>query len=222
MRVKPILNLALGLFVVAAVVLIGWQSMSGRSPLAISAPGSAREDPSASGTASDPEHSATATAVPMQAVAAPAVGTLAVETPTPPIESSAAAVLEKPATKEVVATDPKVVTPTHKIVAMYFHGDVRCSTCRKVEAYAKEAVETGFGEQVAAGVVEFRPVNVEREENRHFIQDYQLTNKSVVVADEVDGNVKRWVKLDDVWTLVGNRAAYLNYVQDAVRAYVEN
>lgn len=105
---------------------------------------------------------------------------------------------------------------------MYFHGNVRCATCRKVEAYAREAVEEGFTEQIAAGVVEFRPVNVEQPENRHFIEDYQLTSKSVVVAEVVGGSVARWVKLDNVWGLVGNHDAYLVYVQDAVRAYVEN
>lgn len=62
----------------------------------------------------------------------------------------------------------------------------------------------------------------EQPENRHFIQDYQLTNKSVVVVEEVGGTVARWVKLDNVWGLVGNHDAYLAHVQDAVRAYVEN
>jgi hypothetical protein len=146
-----------------------------------------------------------------------------VETPKADVTSTRSADVQRAfAPRKMAAIDAKVAAPAHKIVAMYFHGDVRCATCRKVEAYAKEAVETGFAEQLAAGLVEFRPVNVEREENRHFIQDYQLTNKSVVVADEVDGNVKRWVKLDNVWALVGNHDAYLVYVQDAVRAYVEN
>jgi len=219
MRAKAILNLALGLFVVAAVALIGWQSMSGRN----SASSAAAVSPGAEATvpASVPEApvAAAAAVVPIQAAVEPVVEPPAA---TAPAGSTPAAVPAKPAPRKVVAKEPKVVAPVHKVVAMYFHGDVRCTTCRKVESYAKEAVESGFGEQVAAGLVEFRPVNVDREENRHFLQDYQLTNKSVVVVDEVDGSVKRWVKLDNVWGLVGNHDAYLVYVQDAVRAYVEN
>ena len=104
---------------------------------------------------------------------------------------------------------------------MYFHGDVRCATCRKVEAYAKEAVESGFGPQIEAGLVEFRAINVEAPGNRHFVDDFQLVSRSVVVIDEADGEVQRFVKLDNVWGLVGNHDAYLSYVQDAVRGYLE-
>ena len=128
--------------------------------------------------------------------------------PTPAVQASAAAPVAPPA-------------HARKIVATYFHGSVRCATCRKVEAYAREAVEGGFQSQVASGSVEFRAVNVEDAENRHFIQDFQLVSRSVVVTEEVDGAVARFVKLDNVWGLVGDRPAYLDYVQDAVRWYME-
>ena len=32
------------------------------------------------------------------------------------------------------------------VVAIYFHGNVRCATCRKIEAYADEAVQSRFSE----------------------------------------------------------------------------
>lgn len=90
-----------------------------------------------------------------------------------------------------------------------------------MEAYAREAVEEGFGPEMARGTVEFRAVNVEEPANRHFVEDFQLVSRSVVVTEEVDGAVGRWVKLDDVWGLVGDRSAYFNYVQDGVRGYLE-
>ena len=30
------------------------------------------------------------------------------------------------------------------VVAFYFHGNVRCATCRKIEAYADEAIHSSF------------------------------------------------------------------------------
>ncbi|MEO8379892.1 MAG: nitrophenyl compound nitroreductase subunit ArsF family protein [Acidobacteriota bacterium] len=110
--------------------------------------------------------------------------------------------------------------PVRKAVATYFHGNVRCVTCRKIEAYAQEAVQDAFEQQLAAGTVEFRVVNVEEDANRHFIQDYQLVSKTLVVTEEVDGAVARWAKLDDVWTLVSDRTAFFRYVQGGVRNYV--
>lgn len=219
MRAKWVINAALGLFLFLAVALIARQSMKGREPVS-SAPSAPTQSAAVLPVRADP--------TPQTAVSAPVasnqdVAPRVVDVSEKPAEPAPRARKQPtPAAKEPEVPAPKTVPPAHKVVAMYFHGDIRCATCRKVEAYAKEAVEEGFKEQVAAGGVEFRAVNVERPENRHFIQDYQLTNKSVVVADEVGNAVTRWVKLDNVWGLVGNHDAYLVYVQDAVRAYVEN
>jgi len=35
-------------------------------------------------------------------------------------------------------------SPSHKVVAYYFHTNTRCDTCRKIEAYSHEAIEEGF------------------------------------------------------------------------------
>jgi hypothetical protein len=150
-----------------------------------------------------------------EAQAAVAEAAQPVKTPQP-AEVEARAV-EPP--KSVVAAQAR--PEVRKVVATYFHGNVRCATCRKVEMYAQEAVEQGFQAEIEAGAVEFRAVNVEEPENRHFIQDYQLMTRSVVVTEEVDGAVAQWTRLDQVWAFVGNRPAYLNYVQDAVRGYLE-
>lgn len=116
---------------------------------------------------------------------------------------------------------PAALPQSRKVVATYFHGKVRCATCRKVEAYAREAIEQGFGPEIAAGNVEFRAIDVEEPQNRHFIRDYQLVTRSVVVSEEVGGAVTRWVRLDQVWALVGDRNSYLHYIQDAVHGYLE-
>lgn len=212
---KRIVNLGLGIFVLVAVALVGWQSISGR---AATTPAPAPAHVTASLAAAPPvaENPVPQSAAPAPAVAAPPA------TPATAVNPAAFAAGAIPVMKEPRAAAATIATPSRKIVAMYFHGDVRCTTCRKVEAYAKEAVEEGFKDRMAAGQVEFRAVNVDQLENRHFIEDYRLTSRSVVVAEEVGGAVTRWVKLDQVWSLVGDRPTYLVYVQDAVRAYVEN
>ena len=65
-------------------------------------------------------------------------------------------------------------------------------------------------------------VNTDREENAHFVTDYSLITKSLVVSDEADGKVLRWTNLDKIWTLVrGDQQAYTDYVVAGVRAYLE-
>ena len=107
-----------------------------------------------------------------------------------------------------------------RVIAYYFHITARCLTCRTIEAYAREAVERGFAGELKTGAIEWRPVNVQLPENRHFIQDYRLYTRSVVLVKVKDGREMEWRNLDKVWDLVWNKDAFVKYVQANVRAYL--
>jgi hypothetical protein len=116
-----------------------------------------------------------------------------------------------------MATKPQ----TNKVIAYYFHTTYRCATCRRIEAYSKEAIDLGFARELADGRLEFRLVNVEKPENQHFAQDYKLFTKSLVLVRMKDGNQVEWTNLSRVWELTGAHEAFLRYVQQEVRAYLE-
>ena len=106
------------------------------------------------------------------------------------------------------------------VVAFYFHGNVRCATCKKIEAYASEAVAAGFSDQLASGRLVWRVVNVDEPENKHFIGDFQLVTRSVVLAEYSGGNVVRWDNLDKVWQLVRSKDGFVEYVQEETRDFL--
>jgi hypothetical protein len=108
----------------------------------------------------------------------------------------------------------------HKVIAYYFHTNTRCSTCMKIEAYSKEAIEKGFPEEIKNGTLEMRVVNYEHPENRHFMQDYRLVSKSLVLVNMVNGKQTEWTNLKLVWQLTGRKDAFLNYVRKEVRNYL--
>jgi hypothetical protein len=108
----------------------------------------------------------------------------------------------------------------HKVIAYYFHTNTRCSTCMKIEAYSKEAIEQGFPEELKKGVLEMRVVNYENPENRHYMQDYKLVSKSLVLVNTVNGKQTEWTNLKMVWQLTGRKDAFLNYVRKEVRGYL--
>lgn len=109
-----------------------------------------------------------------------------------------------------------------KVVAYYFHGNMRCMTCRAIEAYAKEAIVTGFPEALKDGRLEWGVLNVEEPGNDHYIQDFQLTTRSVVLERLADGKRQDWKNLQRVWELVrGDKESFLKYIQDETRAYLE-
>jgi hypothetical protein len=110
----------------------------------------------------------------------------------------------------------------HKVVAYYFHTNTRCSTCIKIEQYSHEAIEQGFPDEIKNGNLEMRVVNYENPENRHFIQDYKLVSKSLILVNMVDGKQTKWTNLKLVWQLTGHKDAFLNYVRKEVRGYLSS
>ena len=111
--------------------------------------------------------------------------------------------------------------PKSKVVAYYFHGTARCVTCRDIESYTKEAIETGFPEAINTKHLEFKVVNVDEPQNEHFIQDYQLSASSVVVARFTNGEQTDWKNLQLVWELVPDHDAFMVYVQEETKPFLE-
>jgi hypothetical protein len=108
----------------------------------------------------------------------------------------------------------------HKVIAYYFHTNTRCSLCTKVEQYSHEAIEQGFSSEIKSGVLEMRVVNYEQPENRHFMQEYKLVSKSLVLVNIVDGKQAKWTNLKLIWQLAGHKNAFINYVRKEVQSFL--
>jgi hypothetical protein len=106
-----------------------------------------------------------------------------------------AATLTKEPTRTETQSISETAEPESKVVAYYFHGNTRCVTCRTIESYAREAIENGFSEALKKGQLEFKVVNVEEPQNEHFVQDYQLSASTVVVARFKKGKQRGWKNL---------------------------
>lgn len=116
--------------------------------------------------------------------------------------------------------DAATATKETGTVVYYFHGNARCATCKTIEAYADEAVHAAFAGEIEDGALQWRVVNIDESENRHFIQDFQLVTRSVVLAEYRDGEVVRYENLDQVWRLVRDKERFLAYVQDETREFL--
>jgi thiol-disulfide isomerase/thioredoxin len=108
-----------------------------------------------------------------------------------------------------------------KVIIFYFYGNVRCFTCKRIERLTKEAVKEEFGKEMKNGVVEIKAINVQEPSNKHFIKDYRLYTKSVIVSDLIQGKEERWKNLQRVWELVRNDEAFKRYVQKEVKEYLQ-
>jgi hypothetical protein len=115
-----------------------------------------------------------------------------------------------------------VKTPAHQVIVYYFHGTKRCATCLKLEAYTTEAVDSAFADQLKSGALVFRVVNTDSTGNEHFTEEYQLYTKSVILSDLHQGKQTRWKNLEKIWDLVDDHEAYLAYIRDEIRPFLDD
>lgn len=97
------------------------------------------------------------------------------------------------------------------VVAYYFHGNARCPTCHKLEQYSREAIGPGL-----------KVINVDEKENGHYIMDYRLYSKSLVLSLVKDGKEIKWKNLDKIWEYSGNRQKFIDYVKNEMSALLKD
>jgi hypothetical protein len=103
---------------------------------------------------------------------------------------------------------------------IYFYSTVRCPTCKKLESYTHETIEADFASQLENGDVNWRMINIDEPENEHYIQDYQLVTKSVVLVEMADDQQVRWKNLDQIWELVGDKDVFQNYIKEETNKFI--
>ena len=129
-----------------------------------------------------------------------------------------ASVCEGSACQEENSTQMSMVL---QVIVYYFHGNYRCASCTQIERFTKEAVESGFADQIKSGLVSFKVLNVEKPDNGHFVQDYQLYTKSVVLSLVKSGKEVRFKNLDKVWEYLRDRKRFDDYIRNGVTEYLE-
>lgn len=117
--------------------------------------------------------------------------------------------------------DVAMVAKGNRVIAYYFHGNFRCSTCHAMEQYSKEAIETKFKDALSSGKLEFKVVNIEERGNEHFAQDYQLYTKSLILSLVKNGKEVKSKNLAKIWEYVRNKQRFLEYVSEEVNNFLK-
>ena len=113
-------------------------------------------------------------------------------------------------------TPTKAETVSDGLVVYYFHSNIRCPTCRSIEAQAQETVQTRFASQLSNGEVVWKIVNYEQASAKPLANKFELQMPVVVLAKMKDGKIEDWKRLDEVWAVVGDKPAFTKYVQGEI------
>jgi hypothetical protein len=108
-----------------------------------------------------------------------------------------------------------------KVIAYYFHGSMRCSTCHKLELYSQEAIENNFKSEIAAGKIEFKAVNIDEKVNTYFVRDYQLYTKALVLSLVKDDKEIKSKNLKRIWEYVGNKDKFTGYIKSELTDFLK-
>jgi hypothetical protein len=107
------------------------------------------------------------------------------------------------------------------IIVYYFHTTRRCQSCMKAERLARETVEKFFQEQLDSKKIVFLPINTDEPENRHYIEDYKLFSKSLILSMVRDGREVKSKNLTEIWQLIYNDEGFYNYVKAEIESYLK-
>jgi hypothetical protein len=106
------------------------------------------------------------------------------------------------------------------VVAYYFYRTLRCDNCLRIEAWSKDALDSAFSAQLLNGLLWWRPLNTDLPDYTHFIEEYKLETKSLVVAEFHNGQRVRWKICERVWDLLEDKGSFTAYVQAEVNSYL--
>lgn len=128
---------------------------------------------------------------------------------------------QETAGKTAQSTTNEIQPQPHHLVVTYFHTTSRCPTCYKIENSSGATIHSNFEDELQSGKLVWRVINVDKPLNKHFIKDYQLYSKHLIVSEVKDGKVVRWKDLKKIWMLVRNQNKFENYVKTEISDWLK-
>jgi len=103
------------------------------------------------------------------------------------------------------------------VTVFYFHGNMRCVSCMTVERLTVNCLTSEFSSEIRDGLLSVEIVNVEIRENEHYVTDFELGTRTVVIRDPLGG----WRRLDRVWELTSDSVAFHRYITEETEIELE-
>ncbi len=119
----------------------------------------------------------------------------------------------------VAVETPAASAQGSRLILYYMHGTFRCATCNRIETLAHDVAHRDFADALADGRLEWRVANFQLE--AALAARYGV-GASTLVLVRMDGDRERdFRRLDGVWQTVQNAEAFTEYVDGAIREWLE-
>ena len=108
-----------------------------------------------------------------------------------------------------------------RVIAYFFYGNIHCSTCANLQEYALGALKESFSAEFESGALQWRTLNMDKPENEHFVTEYGMYSKSVVLVAMKDGKEVRFKNLKEIWDLEYDQSLYREYIRSNTREFLD-
>ena len=110
--------------------------------------------------------------------------------------------------------------PENGVIIYQFHRRFRCDACYKLETSINEALKTHFPEELKAGSLIFKVIDLDAEGSGDFEKQYDFFYNTVIMVDMENGKETRFKNLEEVWGLVDDKEAVVEFIRSEVAEYL--
>jgi len=114
-----------------------------------------------------------------------------------------------------------VMAKIDKVIVYYFHTTYRCQTCNLFEKYTKDILNQYYSNKQKSGEITLKIINIDDDKNQHFVSDYSLVTKSLVLSAIKNETEKEWKNLDKIWMLIRDETVFKDYLRKNIEEYVK-
>lgn len=130
-------------------------------------------------------------------------------------------VSDGPVSSDTQGPEAKVPAAETELVVYYMDMGKDCTTCLNLESYTREALDTYYAAELASGQIQWRTADLDDPANAHFVDEFRLYTKSVVLVRFEGGAQTRFDSLSRIWELVYDKEAYIAYIRDEVKGFLD-
>ncbi len=117
--------------------------------------------------------------------------------------------------------NPKTKKPDDYVRILYFHRVPGCATCQTMSKYLYETIVNQFSEEVKERNLILRYDNFENPKYQKLVHLFKISSPTLVLIQGRDGKDIKAKTLDKIWSLAGDKKAFMNYIEDEINAYLE-
>lgn len=118
-------------------------------------------------------------------------------------------------------TKAPATEPARQVLAVYFHGTIRCVECLKIEQESRHILEQTFTNALAIGQLKWQSINYDLPEHAENLQKYRLPCPSLVLILRTNGVDARWKLLGETWKFIEEPVHFRTYIIKEVKDYLE-